>query len=440
MNNNVIGIRREDKNQWERRTPIIPAHVGSMTGKLGAKVLVQPSIIRVFGDGEYREAGAVLDETLSGASVIFGVKEIPLHLLQAGKTYVFFSHTVKGQALNMPMLRRLMELRCNLIDYEKIVDESGKRLVFFGRHAGLAGMIDSLWALGRRLEWEGISTPFAGLRQAYGYRDLKDAMEAVSAVGEMIRRDGLPEGLGSCSFAFTGYGNVSRGAQEIFDLLPFREVAPGELAASQGRWEKHFVFKTVFREADMVVPDRVGDSFDLGDYYNSPEGYRSIFHGYLEHITVLINGIYWEQKYPRLVTKNHLRSLFERHSSPRLRLIGDISCDVEGSIECTLKATTPDHPVFVFDPLTGNKNDGWSGRGVVVLAVDNLPCELPLDSSTHFSQALEPFFPAIITEDFSAGLDESRLPPELKGATILRLGQLTPSFRYLEKHLASHLV
>lgn len=438
MKKNTIGIRIEDKNQWERRVSIIPELVRAIREEHGVDVLVQPSAIRIFTDEEYRAAGAVLDESLARASVIFGVKEIPPQLLEAQKTYIFFSHTVKGQACNMPMLRKLMELGCTLIDYEKIADEAGRRLVFFGRHAGLAGMIDTLWALGRRLEWEGIPNPFTMIQQAYHYRDLDEAREAVSVAGEAVRREGLHESLQPLSFAFTGYGNVSLGAQEIFDLLPFREVSPKDLPGLENSGERHLLYKAVFREADMVVPNSEETAFNLQDYYTHPKGYRSVFHDYLEHLTAVVNGIYWEQKYPRLVTRNHLRKLFERDASPRLRIISDISCDVEGSIECTLKVTTPDQPVFVYNPLSGEINDDWGGRGVVVLAVDNLPCELSRDSSIYFSGALAPFIPAILAEDFTVEFEKSALPQEIKRAMILCRGELTPHYQYLKNHLQAH--
>ena len=151
-----IGIRREDKNAWERRSPLTPDHVAEMVERQGIAVSVQPSKKRAFPDRDYRAAGADVDEELNGCRVVLGIKEIPPEKLQSDRTYLFFSHTAKGQAYNMPMLRRLMELGCTLIDYELITDERDKRLIFFGRHAGYAGMINSLWALGRRFKSEGL--------------------------------------------------------------------------------------------------------------------------------------------------------------------------------------------------------------------------------------------------------------------------------------------
>ncbi|HID25467.1 MAG TPA: hypothetical protein EYP23_03275, partial [Thermoplasmata archaeon] len=182
----TIGIRREDKNQWERRTPLIPKHVEELKEKHGLQTIVQPSKIRVFTEEEYRDAGAIIQDDLSPCSHVFAVKETPLGFFEPGKTYIFFSHTIKGQKHNMPMLKRLLELGCTLIDYERIVDKQGKRLVFFGRFAGLAGMVDTLWAFGQRLKWEGINTLLEEIKQTIHYNGLDEIKQHLSKVGETI--------------------------------------------------------------------------------------------------------------------------------------------------------------------------------------------------------------------------------------------------------------
>jgi alpha-aminoadipic semialdehyde synthase len=156
----TLGIRREDKNRWERRVPLIPHHVRRLKEQYGIETVIQPSRIRVFSDKEFQRVGASVQDSLEHSSVIFAVKEIPVDVFEPGKTYVFFSHTVKGQPHNMPMLKKMMQMECTLIDYERIVDRNGRRLVFFGRFAGLAGMVDTLWTFGQRMEWEGITSPF----------------------------------------------------------------------------------------------------------------------------------------------------------------------------------------------------------------------------------------------------------------------------------------
>ena len=175
MERTVIGIRGEDKNRWERRAPLTPDHVRELASDHGIAVRVEPSLQRIFPDRDYADAGAGISRDLDGCRVILGVKEVPASKLLPEKTYAFFPHVTKGQEANMPMLRRLMELGCTLIDYELIVDRRGRRLIFFGRHAGYAGMIDSLWALGQRLAWEGFATPLEEIRLAHQYASLDEA-------------------------------------------------------------------------------------------------------------------------------------------------------------------------------------------------------------------------------------------------------------------------
>lgn len=441
-----IGIRREDKNKWERRVPIIPDHLREIGEKHGIEFVVQPSDIRVFTDKEYKKAGAKTNEDLSSSDVVFAVKEIPTELFRKEGAYVFFSHVIKGQKYNMPMLKRMMELRCTLIDYEKVTDAKGRRLIFFGRHAGLAGMVDTLWALGKRLKWEGVNNPFSHIKMAYEYKTLDDAKKAVGKAGKIIASRGLPEGLSPLVTGFAGYGHVSQGAQEIYDCLPVREITPKELCHSceglpadrHGRnpdsgW---CVYKVVFKENDMVEPVDSSGKFELQDYYDHPEKYRGVFEKYLPSLTILMNCIYWNTQYPRLVTKKFLRENYGKKGMG-LKVIGDISCDVNGAIEATVKATEPGNPVFVYDVKKDFVVDGWEGEGPVIMAIDNLPCELPRESSADFSRALENFVPLIAKADYSASFEDLNLPNEIKRAVILLRGELTPGYRYLETALTA---
>jgi alanine dehydrogenase len=439
-----IGVRREDKSIWERRVPVIPEHARQLQAEHGVEVWVQPSEIRVFRDEEFAQAGARIEEDLSSCPVVFAVKEIPVHFLRPDQTYVFFAHVIKGQPYNMPMLKRLLEQGCQLIDYEKVTDERGRRLIFFGRHAGLAGMIDTLWALGQRLDWEGIPNLFSDLRQTRHYDSLAEAKAAVSALGERIAREGLPEPITPFICGFAGYGNVFRGANEIIELLPVQEIGPQEVAAvaQSTDYARNVIYKVVFKEEHTVEPISPDDRpstdperrFDLQDYYDHPEKYRSRFHTYLPHLTLLVNCVYWEAKYPRLVTKADLKQLYGG-AKPRLRVIGDISCDIEGAIEGTVKSTEPGDPVFVYDPFEDRAIDGVEGRGPVVLAVDILPSELPRDASVYFSGVLMKYVPAITRADYSVPFGELALPPEIKRAVIVYQGELTPDYRYLEQYL-----
>ncbi|MDD5230521.1 MAG: bifunctional lysine ketoglutarate reductase /saccharopine dehydrogenase family protein [Candidatus Marinimicrobia bacterium] len=433
----IFGIRREDKNEWEARVPLTPSQVEALTGNYPVKFIVQPSPIRAFPDEDYLQAGAQISEDLDSCDVILAVKEIPSELLLPGKIYLFFSHTVKGQEYNQPMLKRLVELRATLIDYERIVDDAGKRLVFFGRYAGIAGMIDTLWALGQRLKLEGYQMPLAEVKQAWRYSDLENAKESIRAVGEQIRNNELPANVTPLVVGFTGYGNVSGGAQEIFDLLPCCELRPSDLAQfyKSADFSNNFLYKVVFKEGDMFqVKDR-RRKFDLQEYFRQPENYESRFEEYIPYLTVLVNAIYWDNRYPKLVTRKFLKSAYQRGQPDFLKVIGDITCDIEGSIECNLATTTPGDPVYVYDPLAETIQMGFAGKGPVILAVDNLPSELPRDSSTMFGAVLSEFIPRLAVTDFSQPFTSLNLPPELKRATILHKGKFTPDYQYMTEYI-----
>ena len=428
-----LGIRREDKNIWERRVPLIPEDLGEILGQGSFEAVVQPSARRIFTDDQFAAVGARLQEDLGECDVVLAVKEIPAELFVESVAYVFFSHTIKAQPYNMAMLRRLLELKCTLIDYERIVDEQGRRLVFFSRQAGQAGMIDTLHLLGKRLDLEGVGGPISEIQMAYAYPDLAAAQASVRRMGETVRAHGLPTPFNPLVCGFAGYGNVSRGAQEVFDVLPFAEISPDALLAGELP-EAPFV-KVVFKEADMVAPRSPGHPFELQEYYRHPERYQSRFERFLPRLHVLINGIYWEQRYPRLVTNDLLKQLWSPGETPRLRIIGDVSCDIEGSIECTRKSTMPDAPGYVYHPETDDITMGVDGRGPIIMAVDNLPAELSHESSVHFSRSLRGFVPALLGADRSVPLERYDVPGPLRPAVIVYNGELTPDYKYLERAL-----
>ena len=428
-----IGIRREDMYAWERRVPLVPDDARELVEN-GLDLVVQSSPKRAFGDDEFRAAGCTVVEDLSECPLILGLKEIPVDVLKPRTAYVFFSHTIKGQPANMPMLRRALGLDCTILDYERIVDDENRRLIFFGNYAGLAGAIDTLWALGRRLAWEGIPTPFEQLEQASAYDGLAAAQAAIRRVGEQVRAQGLPDAVSPLVIGIAGYGNVSKGVQEIFDLLPLEEAAPTDLVSQSALDTAAPIVKVVFREEDTVTRLDPASPFNLEEYYGHPERYRAAFERYLPSLHVLVNCIYWEPQYPRLVSKDSIRRLFEG-PHPRLRVIGDISCDVEGGIETTIRATEPDDPLYVYCPEDERAVPGVQGSGPVVMAVEILPSELPREASSYFSGILKTFVPAIAAADYAVDFDRLDLPPELKRAVIAHRGALTPDYRYLEEYL-----
>jgi alpha-aminoadipic semialdehyde synthase len=431
-----IGIRREDKNQWEKRVPLTPEQVAGLVHQ-EIKVVIQPSSIRVFSNDEYAKAGAVIREDLSQCKVLFAVKEIPSRLYVPHHTYICFTHMIKGQPYSMPSLKDAIDRQVTIIDYEKVTDTQNRRLVFFGRFAGHAGMIDSLWSLGKRLDVEGITNPFSPLKQAYTYNDLNDAGAAIRSLGETIRRDGLPQEIVPLVIGFAGYGNVSKGAQELFDLLPHEEIAPENLAArvDSGKNNTHSILKVVFREEHTVQRKYPAQGFDLQEYFTKPQNYESIFHRYIPYLTMLINAIFWTPGQPRLITLGMVHRMYSCGLKPKLKIIGDISCDINGGIECTVTGTDIGNPVFVYDVGKKAAVSGLAGNGPVIMAVDNLPCELPRESSTAFGAALIPFIPVIVDTNYSVPFDELKLPDAIKKAVLVHNGVLTPNFTHLKDAL-----
>jgi saccharopine dehydrogenase (NAD+, L-lysine-forming) len=317
--NTKIGIRREDINRWEKRVPLIPSHARELADRYPIEFRVQPSTIRVFNDADYRASGIAVEEGLSPCPIILALKEIPLDLIEKGKTYVFFTHTTKAQPQNRRMLQKMRDLGCTVIDYEKMVDDKGRRVLYFGNYAGHAGMIDTLWTLGKRLEAEGTANPFTLLHPTHRYQSLVEAKEAVAKLAWRLIQEGPPKGFGPMVFGFFGYGHVSQGAQEIFDILPVENVRPADLPKlfQGGARSPRHLYKTVFHEEDMVRPADPAKPFDLQDFYDHPEAYRPFTEEAVPFLTVLVNGIYWTPRFPKYVTKPFLKKLYGGGERPR---------------------------------------------------------------------------------------------------------------------------
>ena len=430
-----IGIRKETQYPSERRATLTPGQIKILNSE-NFKIVVEPAEQRIFSSEDYINAGAEINSDLSNCDIIFGVKEVPIKDLLPNKTYIFFSHTIKGQSYNMPLLKSILENKITLVDYELIKNEKGQRLIFFGNYAGYAGMINSLWLLGNRLEHEGIKNPLSKIQQALNYENLESAEQAIKSVGKEISENGLPKEITPMITGFAGYGNVSKGAQNVYDLLPTETLAPNELEEfiSHGHFSNKVVYKVVFKEADMYKHIS-NNEFNFDHFVKNPNEYESIFSKYIPNLSLLINGIYWENKFPKHVTKKYLKEFYSSDKKRKLKVIGDISCDIEGSIEITVKNTDSNNPSFVYEPLTDEVKNGIEGEGPVVLAVDKLPAELPRESSQFFGNSLLPFIKILAKADYSKNFDEMEIPSEIKNAIIAHKGKLTPNYTYLNKYL-----
>jgi alpha-aminoadipic semialdehyde synthase len=272
---------------------------------------------------------------------------------------------------------------------------------------------------------------------AHQYEDLEDAKGDLAQAADALRRNGVPDALHPIVFGFTGSGNASKGAQEIFDQLPYEEVLPEDLASlfANGDLPRNLLYKVVFSRADRITR-KGGGPFDPDELREHPARFQSAMAPHLAHLTVLVNAVYWEPGQPRIASREDLLRLYANGAVPRLRVIGDISCDLAGSVEGNVLLTTPGDPVYVYEVATGKPRSGVAGNGPVILAVDNLPCELPVDASQHFGDALLRFVPALDRCDWSVPFDALKLPDEIRRAVIVHRGRLTPPYAHIARYLA----
>eukprot|EP00501_MAST-03F_sp_TOSAG23-6_P000049 GSMAST32.ASY1.ANO1.50.1 assembled CDS len=446
VGNRVVGLLREAKNKWERRCALGPDQVKALVKK-GIRVIVQPSTRRVFTDHQYIEAGAEINEDVTPASLILGVKEVPQNELISDRTYMFFSHTIKAQSYNMPLLDSILEKNIRLIDYECIV-KGGKRgaprKVAFGRYAGLAGMIDIQRGLGERLLALGYSNPFLSLGSTYMYPDLKSAKNAVKQCGKSIKKYGTPKDFGPLVFVFAGDGNVSRGAQEIFKLLPHELIPASKLAQlhePDANIDLHKVYGCICNPEDIVTP-RDGSKMTtklVPNYFKfGSEQFESTFaRQILPYTTVLMNCLFWTERYPRLNSKiektKQTSQTSQKQFDCKLLAIGDISCDLQGSVEFLTKFTNIEKPFYLYDAPAAITHDNLDDYGVVMMANDILPAELPADATNFFGESLLPYIEELVNSDGSLSFNRQKkgLSSDIYGAIITNQNSLTPNFEYI---------
>ncbi|NWT28544.1 AASS protein, partial [Cardinalis cardinalis] len=440
----VLAIRREDVNAWERRAPLAPKHVKELT-RMGYKVLVQPSNRRAIHEKEYVKAGAIIQEDISEASLIIGVKRPPEDKLIPKKNYAFFSHTIKAQEANMPLLDEILKQEIRLFDYEKMVDHKGMRVVAFGKWAGVAGMINILHGLGLRFLALGHHTPFMHIGMAHNYRNSSQAVQAVRDAGYEISLGLMPKSVGPLTFVFTGTGNVSKGAQEMFSALPCEFVEPHELKEVSRSGDLRKVYGTVLSRHHHLVRKHDG-LYDPVDYDKHPENYISRFHiDVAPYTTCLINGIYWEQNSPRLLSRQDTQKLLVPVKSAagamdgcpelphRLLAICDISADTGGSIEFMTECTTIDNPFCMYDADQHITHDSVEGSGILMCSIDNLPAQLPIEATEYFGDMLFPYIEEMLVSEGSEPLEKQNYSPVVRGAVIASNGSLTPKYQYIQK-------
>ncbi|KAI8889066.1 hypothetical protein K501DRAFT_209009 [Backusella circina FSU 941] len=437
--NQIIGIRCEDKSRWERRAPLTPESVKKLIQETQTKVYVQPSTKRIFTNESYEKAGAIVQEDLSNANIILGIKEVPEQSLLPNKTYLFFSHTHKGNKKNMPMLKCILDKNIRLADYELLVDDTGKRLVAFGRFAGNAGMIDAIHGMGHRFLGLGYSTPFMYTSMAHAYPTLSDATSSLHRMGEEIIANGTPKDFGPLVYAFTGSGNVAQGAMEIFEELPHEYVPAKELPKlindKNPKLNKLYATKLDVRDY-MESKDNAQHTVSYQDYRENPDRYRSNFHTKIApYVNCVITGAYWDSRYPRLLNNKQLANIERLKMQGQIKKgkmmsLADIVCDVEGAFECLSHTTNVDDGFYYYDAISHVEHKNPEGKGIQIMGIDILPAELPVESSEYFSKTLYPYIKELVTHPPNSSING--LSSSLRNAFITNGENLTAGHKHLD--------
>ena len=396
-----LGVIKEGKIPQDTRVPLTPEHIRNLKAKFtNLDVFVQPSSIRCFSDEEYKQAGIELVTDISTSEILLGVKEVPIPDLLPDKTYLFFSHTIKKQPYNRDLLRTILKKNITLLDYEILTDKHGARIVAFGRYAGLVGAYNGLLTYGKKYN-------LFNLRRANECFDLEDLKTELPKIK-----------LPPIKILVTGGGRVAGGAMETLDGAGIRKVTPDELL------ELDFdeaVYANLLPEHYNIHKDK--KPYSDSDFFANPEHYNSNFIRYAETADLLIAGAYWDPKAPVLFTKNDIKN-----NRISLKVIADITCDIEGSIPTTLRPTTIADPWYDYDIKLLSEATPFSSKdNITVMAIDNLPNELPRNASEDFGRELSnQVIPLFINGD----QDDI-----LMRATIAKNGKLTDHYSYLQEYV-----
>jgi alpha-aminoadipic semialdehyde synthase len=427
---NVIGVLRETKNYWECRVPLIPSDVKILSSR-GIKVILQPSSNRCFQDSEYIAAGADLEEDLSQASLILGVKEVLPRNFLPGRIFMFFSHTFKAQAYNMPMLDSMIANRITLVDYECIKNYNGTRTVALGKFGGNAGVMDFLQGLGKYLLMRNMSTPFLYQGFAYMYRDLKDIRTEIAKIAGFIVNGGLPDPIVPMVWGVLGNGRCSLGVQEMLSLLPHQVLNPDQLASLKVGPESKFQIYIVVFPVQKLYSRNDGGRFNRQEYEQNPGMYESVFFNkYAKYLSVVFNCLYYESRFPRVLSTGNFKFL------PKLLGVCDITCDMRGTVEVCRKFTTPEEPFFLYNTGDDRMYELCKAHvegSILYYSMDFLPTELPRDSSTHLSHCLIPYIQELCSANFDGRLEDSGLSNDLLDSIHLYKGILTEKYKYIEE-------
>ncbi len=395
-----LGLIREGKVPIDKRVPLTPIQAVQLQDKFDIKVVAQSSDIRCFKDKEYQVKGIEIVEDVTDCDILLGVKEVPMPELIPNKTYFFFSHTSKEQPYNHKLLQTIVKKRIRLIDYEGLTDGRGARVVAFGRYAGIVGAYNGIKTYGERFQ-------LFNLRPANACYDLEDLKSEYSKVR-----------LPPIKIILTGRGRVSKGAEEVLKGMGIEKVTPVQFLENNF---EHPVYAQIHSNEYNKTKD--GSPFDIKAFHANPKGFEGDFLKYAKEADLLIAGAFWAPEAPVLFTR-------EDATKPdfNIKVIADITCDIEGSIPSTLRPSTIADPVYDYCAKEGAEKVAFSSESnITVMAVDNLPCELPINASNDFGEQL---INNVLPHLFSGDKEQV-----IKRATITDNGKLTEKYGYLQNFL-----
>jgi alanine dehydrogenase len=391
-----IGLIKERKIPADNRVALSPQQCVHIEAQYKIKILVEPSEIRCYSDEEYQIAGIEVNDDLSSCDILLGIKEVPVDKLISGKTYFFFSHTKKKQAHNRDLMHALINKHIRMIDYECLIHEDEQRILGFGLYAGIVGAHNGLLAYGKKFR-------LYNLPEAYKVKNYETLIHAYDNVR-----------LPNIKIVMTGSGKVAAGILDVMARLDVESVEPSDFLTH----EYDYPVYTHLRGNDLYARKDNG-LFYRDDFHAHPEIYKCLFSSYVNQADILMNGIYWD---------HHIARLFEREDVARkdwrIKVIADISCDINGGVPVTVKATTIEQPFYGIDRITLQVAEPLQNTNDIIdmMTVDNLPNELPRDASEYFGQHFEKY---ILTELLSGSSEI------IERATICRDGKLTKDYEYL---------
>ncbi len=398
----IYGLLREEKQPPDRRVAFTPDQCADIKAKNKfVDILVQSSEHRIFTDEEYMNKGISVVENMTSCDILFGIKEVPAEKLIHHKTYLFFSHTIKKQSHNQAMFKAILNKKIKMVDYECLTWKNGARVLGFGRFAGLVGAYETLRA------W-GIRKSLFHTIPAYECKHYEEMKGILNSISRVFRE-------GKYRLVVTGSGRVSSGVIEVMSALNLKKVSPEDFLNGD-------FTESVFCQLDIghLYENKNGGAFDHDHFFKNHNQYQSLFAPYTKKTDILINGVYWDSELPR-----HFEAEDTRAKDFKIKLIGDISCDINGSVPITIRETESHSPVFGWNPQLQQECEPFLEHGIDVLAVPNLPSELPADASKAFGEDLQKYIlPELIKPDSVM----------IKNATLCENGRLLENHAFLEDY------